>query len=337
MFKEKINEITKKHNISTMSNGNKLGTIDEDNKFILCEEKHLKKFIQNNKNNIKNVYLYEDGNGLCIIEIGKSSRQNFYVNNKKKKNLFQKNKNNIKTKNKINNIKFKNKTQHGDDILSEFSEEFKIYFDNNFYLFETKDNHRKIIKKNIEDFLNWYYNKEDLINQKNKYEELKQQKIISIDASTRHTAISIFDNKKYVGTENVICDGDINKRFYEMIIRINSLLEVEKPDLIIIEEMVVERNVDTQRFLTRLQGSICLFSALNNCEVIFIRPTEWRKLSKLNEYAREIFPEKKKLKREDFKVAAMRYVNKMFNLKLGEDESESYLIGIAFLANDNVL
>lgn len=337
MFREKINEITKKHNISTMSNGNKLGTIDEENNFILCEEKYLKKFIQNNKNNIKNVYLYEDGNGLCIIEIGKSSRQNFYVNNKKKKNLFQKNKNNIKTKNKINDIKFKNQTQHGDDVLSEFSEEFKIYFDNNFYLFETKDNHRKILKKNIEDFLNWYYNREDLINQKNKYEEFKKQKIISIDASTRHTAISIFDNKKYVGTENVICDGDINKRFYEMIIRINSLLEVEKPDLIIIEEMVVERNVDTQRFLTRLQGSICLFSALNNCEVIFIRPTEWRKLSKLNEYAREIFPEKKKLKREDFKVAAMRYVNKMFNLKLGEDESESYLIGMAFLTNDSFL
>ena len=122
-----------------------------------------------------------------------------------------------------------------------------------------------------------------------------------------------------------------------MIIRINSLLEVEKPDLIIIEEMVVERNVDTQRFLTRVQGAICLFSALNNCEVMFIRPTEWRKLSKLNEYAKEIFPEKKKFKREDFKVAAMRYVNEMFNLKLGEDESESYLIGIAFLTNDSIL
>ena len=243
----------------------------------------------------------------------------------------------IFTKEKLKEINFKKTTINGDDVVDGFDNEFLEYFHDNFYWFEIGGGGRKVLKKNIEDFLNWYYNKEDLINQKNKYEEFKKQKIISIDASTRHTAISIFDNKKYVGTENVICDGDINKRFYEMIIRINSLLEVEKPDLIIIEEMVVERNVDTQRFLTRLQGSICLFSALNNCEVIFIRPTEWRKLSKLNEYAREIFPEKKKLKREDFKVAAMRYVNKMFNLKLGEDESESYLIGIAFLTNNSIL
>ena len=332
MFKEKIDEITKKHNISTISNGNKLGTID-DVHFILISEKHLKKFLENNKGIIKNVYLYSDADadGNTILEINPSRKPNFYVNNKKRKEIFKRNKQNIKTKEKLKEINFKKTTINGDDVVDGFENEFHEYFHDNFYWFEIGGVGRKVLKKNIEDFLNWYYNKEDLINQKNKYEELKQQKIISIDASTRHTAISIFDNKKYVGTENVICDGDINKRFYEMIIKINSLLEVEKPDLIIIEEMVVERNVDTQRFLTRLQGSICLFSALNNCEVIFIRPTEWRKLSKLNEYAREIFPEKKKLKREDFKVAAMRYVNKMFNLKLGEDESESYLIGMAFL------
>lgn len=335
MFKEKIDEITKKHNISTISNGNKLGTID-DVHFILISEKHLKEFLENNKGIIKNVYLYLDADGNSILEINPSRKPNFYVNNKKKE-IFKRNKQNIKTKEKLKEIKFKKTTITGDDVVDGFENEFQEYFHDNFYWFEIVGGVRKVLKKNIEDFLNWYYNKEDLINQKNKYEELKKQKIISIDASTRHTAISIFDNKKYVGTENVICDGDINKRFYEMIIRINSLLEVEKPDLIIIEEMVVERNVDTQRFLTRLQGSICLFSALNNCEVIFIRPTEWRKLSKLNEYAREIFPEKKKLKREDFKVAAMKYVNKMFNLKLGEDESESYLIGMAFLTNDNVL
>lgn len=336
MFKEKIDEITKKHNISTISNGNKLGTID-DVHFILISEKHLKKFLENNKGIIKNVYLYFDANGNAILEINPSRKPNFYVNNTKRKEIFKRNKQNIKTKEKLKEINFKKTTITGDDVVDGFENEFQEYFHDNFYWFEVGGGGRKVLKKNIEDFLNWYYNEENLRNQKNKYEELKKQKIISIDASTRHTAISIFDNKKYVGTENVICDGDINKRFYEMIIRINSLLEIEKPDLIIIEEMVVERNVDTQRFLTRLQGSICLFSALNNCEVIFIRPTEWRKLSKLNEYAREIFPEKKKLKREDFKVAAMRYVNKMFNLKLGEDESESYLIGIAFLTNDNIL
>lgn len=336
MFKEKIDEITKKYNISTISNGNKLGTID-DVHFILISEKHLKKFLENNKGIIKNVYLYLDANGDVILEINPSRKPNFYVNNTKRKEIFKRNKQNIKAKKKLKEINFKKTTINGDDVVNGFENEFQEYFHENFYWFEFKDGYRKVLKKNIEDFLNWYYNKEDLINQKNKYEELKKQKIISIDASTRHTAISIFDNKKYVGTENVICDGDINKRFYEMIIKINSLLEVEKPDLIIIEEMVVERNVDTQRFLTRLQGSICLFSALNNCEVIFIRPTEWRKLSKLNECAKEIFPEKKKFKREDFKIAAMRYVNEMFNLKLGEDESESYLIGIAFLTNDNVL
>ena len=336
MFKEKIDEITKKHNISTISNGNKLGTID-DVHFILISEKHLKEFLENNKGIFKNVYLYLDANGDVIIELKKSRKPNFYVNNIPKKEIFKRNKPNPKTKERLKEINFKKTTINGDDVVDGFENEFQEYFHDNFYWFEIEGGVRKVLKKNIEDFLNWYYNKEDLINQKNKYEELKQQKIISIDASTRHTAISIFDNKKYVGTENVICDGDINKRFYKMIIRINSLLEVEKPDLIIIEEMVVERNVDTQRFLTRLQGSICLFSALNNCEIIFIRPTEWRKLSKLNEYAKEIFPEKKKLKREDFKVAAMRYVNEMFNLKLGEDESESYLIGIAFLTNDNVL
>ena len=112
MFKEKIDEITKKHNISTISNGNKLGTID-DVHFILISEKHLKEFLENNKGIIKNVYLYSDADGNTILEINPSRKPNFYVNNKKRKEIFKRNKQNIKTKKKLKEINFKKTTITG--------------------------------------------------------------------------------------------------------------------------------------------------------------------------------------------------------------------------------
>ena len=143
MFQEKIDEITKKHNISTMSNGNKLGTID-DVHFIFITEKHLKKFLENNKGIIKSVYLYSDADGNTILEINPSRKPNFYINNKKRKEIFKRNKQNIKTKKKLKEINFKKTTINGVDVVDGFENEFQEYFHENFYWFEVGGGVRKV-------------------------------------------------------------------------------------------------------------------------------------------------------------------------------------------------
>lgn len=156
---------------------------------------------------------------------------------------------------------------------------------------------------------------------------MKKCRMISIDSSTKRSAYAVFDNGNYISSELIDCQEKIlEKRFKNMaLLLINSIAKLN-PDIIYIEDTVVPRNAQTQRFLTRLQGVIYGYCILNNCEFNSIRPTEWRKLVGIDQGRK---------KREDLKQLAIEMVKKKFDLDVNDDEAEAVLIGVAAIKKFN--
>jgi len=146
--------------------------------------------------------------------------------------------------------------------------------------------------------------------------------MVSIDSSTKKTGLAIFDNGQL--TENKLLDysydTNMDSRFKKMsVVIIENLCNLD-PDIIYMEETVVNRNVSVQRFLTRLQGVVYGYCIMNDCEFNTVRPTEWRKLVGLDQ---------SKKKREELKKSAIEMVAKEFNINVSDDVAEAILIGKA--------
>jgi len=146
--------------------------------------------------------------------------------------------------------------------------------------------------------------------------------MVCIDSATKKTGLAIFDNGQL--TENKLLDYSYDKnmdsRFKKMSNAIIDYLCNLDPDIIYIEETVVNRNVAVQRFLTRLQGVVYGYCIMNDCEFNVIRPSEWRKLAGLDQ---------SKNKREELKKSAIEMVAKEFNINVSDDVAEAILIGKA--------
>lgn len=157
---------------------------------------------------------------------------------------------------------------------------------------------------------------------------MKRCRMISIDSSTTRSAYAIFDNGIYKESSLIECTGLMDDRFMEMSKKLLFLLIEYKPDIVYIEDTVVPRNVQTQRFLTRLQGVIYAYSIFHNCEFNTIRPTEWRKYVGLDQGRK---------KREQLKAEAIKMVKEKFNLEVNDDEAEAVLIGLAVINKFDIL
>jgi len=146
--------------------------------------------------------------------------------------------------------------------------------------------------------------------------------MLTIDSSTNKTGISVWDNGDF--KSSFVLDFSKNKemdsRFKQMSLSLIETLCKYKPQIIYVEETVVARNQQIQRFLTRLQGVIYGYCILNDCEFNTIRPSEWRKLVDMNQ---------SKKKRDELKMQAINMVNELFGLNVSDDEAEAILIGQA--------
>ena len=103
-------------------------------------------------------------------------------------------------------------------------------------------------------------------------------KLLCLDSSSNKTGIAYFINGKYKDHDLIDCSKQKNMevRFEDMSKELWKILDEHKPDIVYIEETVVLRNAQTQRFLTRLQGVVYAWCINNNCEFNTIRPTSWR-------------------------------------------------------------
>lgn len=151
--------------------------------------------------------------------------------------------------------------------------------------------------------------------------------LCSIDASTKSTGLSLFNDGVYSSSTLIqFGDKEMDKRFKKMSDAILLFLEDNRPDIIYMEEAVVLRNAQTQRFLVRLQGVVYAWSILNNADCEFIRPTEWRSLVGIKSG---------KKKREELKKEAINLAKEKLNIEVNDDVAESILIGMAAINKYN--
>ena len=148
-------------------------------------------------------------------------------------------------------------------------------------------------------------------------------RIMAIDASTKSTGISLWEDKELISYKLIRTSlKNIDDRFKDMCLMILRSLEDWNPDEIYLEETVVARNVQVQRFLTRLQGVVYCWCIQNNKKFNTIRPTVWRKAVGIKQG---------KKKRDELKQEAISLVNKKFNIEVNDDVAESICIGLATL------
>jgi len=150
-------------------------------------------------------------------------------------------------------------------------------------------------------------------------------KLLAIDSSTTKSGCAYFCNGKYKEHLLLDCSKDKNmdSRFEAMSQKLWGVLEIYKPNIVCIEETVVLRNAQTQRFLTRLQGIIYAWCMNHGCEFNTIRPTSWRKQLS--------FSQGKNVKRDQLKEQSVHYVLENYNLNVGDDEADAICIGDAVM------
>ena len=150
-------------------------------------------------------------------------------------------------------------------------------------------------------------------------------KLLSIDSSTSATGYAVFINGEY--SHNGCIDlHDIKTssvKLSTMITKLYSLIKQEKPDIVVVEEMVVVRNAQVARHLTMIIGAIYGKCLEKNIYYSSLRPTEWRKL---------IDPGKKPRKRDELKEWSKQKVKEIFEIdNITDDVSDAILIGQAYL------
>lgn len=151
---------------------------------------------------------------------------------------------------------------------------------------------------------------------------MENKRLISIDSSTKKSAYAIFDNDIYIRSELINLEKirNMDERFMQMSLQLVNTLIRYQPEVVYIEETVVPRNVQTQRFLTRLQGVVYGYCITNHCQFHTIRPTEWRKIVGIKQG---------KKKRDELKEEAVKLVKELFGISVNDDQAEAILIGLA--------
>lgn len=150
-------------------------------------------------------------------------------------------------------------------------------------------------------------------------------KMITFDSSTKVTGYAVFENGilKRHGEFDISNIQLMDNRFPVMVRSITDLLNKENPDIIYVEELKVERNAKTARFLSKLIGTIYGWAIAKNVEFNEWPPTVTRKHLG--------FQQGKNVKRESLKEQAIAYVKRVHQIDVLEDRAEAICLGDAVI------
>lgn len=150
-------------------------------------------------------------------------------------------------------------------------------------------------------------------------------RLITIDGSTKKTAIAYFYNGKYKKHQllDFSKDKNIFRRFESMAKNLWKLLDLYKPNIIYIEETYTSANPQTTKILTRLQGIVYAWCMNNQSSFNTIAPSQWRKQLK--------FIQGKGIKRDHLKLQSIKYISDKYDFSVTDDEADAICIGDAVI------
>lgn len=99
-------------------------------------------------------------------------------------------------------------------------------------------------------------------------------------------------------------------------------IEKYKPDVLVIEDVVLQRSPATMKMLAQLQGFLIGCCRSQGIQYQIIYPSSWRKALGFKQGG---------AKRPELKKMAIDYVLKTYNISAGEDEADAICIGAAYI------
>lgn len=157
-------------------------------------------------------------------------------------------------------------------------------------------------------------------------------KILSLDLSSKSSGWSIFENKELKEYGCITsASTDLIKRIHIMTDGIKNILEKNKIDKIVVEEVRPEmgtQNIKTHRALLWLQGSIAIMVHDNfKLELEYIYPSEWRKICGIKTGSG--------VRRDELKPKDIMFVKEKFGIEVNDDIADAIGIGYAYLNQIN--
>lgn len=150
---------------------------------------------------------------------------------------------------------------------------------------------------------------------------VNEMRIVGIDASTKSSGIALLSGDgKLIDHKLIKCnDKDKKVRINKMIISLCEVLDEWQPHFLFMEDAWNKINVETSKMLMMIVGGINHWCLENNCEFEKVIPSSWRKVVGIKTG--------KGVKREELKQSSIEYVNKEYNISVGDDEADA--IGLA--------
>lgn len=149
--------------------------------------------------------------------------------------------------------------------------------------------------------------------------------LISLDESTTCTGYAVFDDSELI--EHGIFSfksKDVLKRVSLIMEEIENLINIYKPNNMVIEDVQITMNAATAKSLLGLQFMIEVYAYRNNIHCETYRTTKWRKILGLSN--------SRSLDRKAKKQETIDYVKDKYGIEvLKDDESDAIAIGTAYL------
>ncbi len=150
------------------------------------------------------------------------------------------------------------------------------------------------------------------------------RKLLALDQSSAVTGFAVLEDGAY-GTHGKIDlrrNRNPENRMMLMEQYIARCIDRVNPDIVVIEETVLQRSPATLRMLSRLQGAImgyCLAERIP-CDTIY--PSAWRKALHMRQGSG--------VKRDELKRQAVEYVRSRYGISVSSDEADAICIGLAY-------
>lgn len=149
-------------------------------------------------------------------------------------------------------------------------------------------------------------------------------KILSLDQALSVTGYAIFEDEKLIKS-GILSVKKGSSEFYSMPLQLTELIETVKPDYVVFEDTMFQKNVGTLKKLSRLQGVIIIACIKGKIPYRMYMPAQWRKIVGIQTG--------KGIKREELKKMAQEKVYENHTVKAAEDESEAICIGEALITD----
>ena len=142
------------------------------------------------------------------------------------------------------------------------------------------------------------------------------KRIVSIDNATKHAGVAVFDNGKLVHYELANFEGETIDRLIANRDYINyTIIKKWKPDLVVLEDIQLQDNVQTFKYLAMLRGSTEIVLRENGINYEIVSSAKWRSHFMISG------------KRVAEKAQAIDKVMSMYNVVVTDDIAEAILIG----------